>query len=173
MIELVLGGARSGKSALAEQLARESGKNVLYVATATPSDGEMAERIARHRARRPGGWRLLEEPLRLASAIRENTVAGQCIIVDCMTLWLNNLMFMDEGRHLEDEKQAFVELLQGYEEQLILVSNEVGMGIVPMGEISRRFQDESGWLNQAVAGMSDRVILTVAGLPHVLKGERL
>jgi len=173
MKQLILGGARSGKSAIAERLATESGSEVLYIATATSGDGEMAERIVQHRERRPDHWLLAEEPLHLAATLKAQAREGRCILVDCLTLWLTNIMFIDEGRYFKSEMDALLETLPQLTGEIIMVSNEVGMGIVPMGEMSRQFQDESGLLHQNVAVISDRVVLTVAGLPHTLKGEKL
>ncbi|AKH19571.1 bifunctional adenosylcobinamide kinase/adenosylcobinamide-phosphate guanylyltransferase [Sedimenticola thiotaurini] len=175
MKQLILGGARSGKSTLAERLAAESGDNVIYIATAAAeqSDVEMARRIQAHRDRRPDNWLLVEEPLNLAEALREHCGPGHFLIVDCLTLWLSNILLMDEGRHFKQQTTAFLSVLSELTGNLVMVSNEVGLGIVPLGEISRRFQDESGWLHQRVANSCDRVILTVAGLPLTLKGDTL
>ncbi len=172
-MELILGGARSGKSALAERLAQASGMAVTYVATATAGDPEMARRIRRHRTRRPAGWRTLEEPIDLAGVLATEAAADRCILVDCLTLWLSNLLLLDGGVHWPAQRDALLQRLPGLPGRLILVSNEVGLGIVPLGELSRRFQDEAGWLHQTLARDCDRVILTVAGLPQVLKGEQL
>lgn len=173
MKQLILGGARSGKSAIAERLADESGCEVLYIATATVGDGEMEERIRLHRERRPDHWLLAEEPLQLAAILTEQAAEGHCILVDCLTLWLTNIMFMDDGAHFQSEMDKLLEILPDLPGEIIMVGNEVGMGIVPMGEMSRRFQDESGRLHQNIAAICDRVVLTVAGLPHTLKGEAL
>ncbi len=180
---LVLGGARSGKSAYAERLARESGKEVVYVATSRAGDAEMAARIGHHRARRPAHWRTVEEELALAAALRTHCAPGRLVLVDCLTLWLSNLMFCD-GRSWPDvgevvlperfhqERKALLDLLEaGVEGDIVLVSNEVGMGIVPWGAVSRSFADEAGWLNQAVAAAADRAVFVAAGLPLVLKGS--
>lgn len=173
MKQLILGGARSGKSALAERLADESGCEVLYIATATVGDGEMKERIQLHRERRPEHWLLAEEPLNLAVTLKQQAAKGRCILVDCLTLWLTNILFMDDGVHFQKEMDALLETLPTLPGEIIMVGNEVGLGIVPMGEVSRRFQDESGRLHQNIAAICDRVVLTVAGLPHTLKGEAL
>lgn len=179
---LVIGGARSGKSALAERLARDSGKEVVYLATAHAGDGEMGARIAHHRERRPAHWRTVEESLRLAGTLRRECAPGRLVLVDCLTLWLTNLMLSgveplaQTGELVlppgfERERAAFLDLLQSaLPGELVLVSNEVGMGIVPLGALSRRFADEAGRLNQEVAARADRVILVAAGLPLVLKG---
>jgi len=173
--QLILGGARSGKSALAEQLATEVSGNVIYIATAIQQadDPEMLERIQQHRDRRPSTWKLIEEPLNLSVVIQQNQGEGQCLIVDCLTLWLSNLLLLDEGKQFHTQTAALFSVLPEYQGDLILVGNEVGMGIVPMGELSRRFQDESGRLHQQIAALCDRVVFTVAGLPLVMKGEGL
>jgi len=168
MKELILGGARSGKSALAQQRASESGLKVIYIATAQVLDQEMAERIALHRQARPAGWRLVEEPLALAQALQAHAAADRCLLVDCLTLWLNNLLAQSEDRLLL-EKQALLETLPALPGSIILVSNEVGQGIVPVNPLARRFRDEAGWLHQALAQCCERVTLTVAGLPLSLK----
>jgi len=168
MKELILGGARSGKSALAQQRASESGLKVIYIATAQVLDQEMAERIALHRQARPAGWRLVEEPLALAQALQAHAAADRCLLVDCLTLWLNNLLAQSEDRLLL-EKQALLETLPALSGTIILVSNEVGQGIVPVNPLARRFRDEAGWLHQALAQCCERVTLTVAGLPLSLK----
>ena len=169
MKELILGGARSGKSALAERLAAESGLAVAYIATATAGDAEMAERIAHHRARRPAAWAVVEKSVQLAAALQEAAAPGRCLLVDCLTLWLNNVI-ADEDR-FRQERDALLEVLPGLPGRIILVSNEVGMGIVPLGELTRRYCDEAGRLHQDLARLCDRVTLVAAGLPLVLKGN--
>lgn len=168
MKELILGGARSGKSALAQHHALQSGLKVIYIATATAMDEEMTARIARHRKERPSAWKLAEEPLTLANTLQENAAPDHCLIVDCLTLWLSNLLAAEEIR-LEVEKQALLSILPELSGDVILVSNEVGQGIVPANPLARRFRDEAGWLHQAVAQHCERVIFTVAGLPLTLK----
>lgn len=167
--ELILGGVRSGKSRLAEQRAVESGHEVLYIATAQALDGEMAERIEGHRARRPDRWGLVEEPIHLAEALAANAAEGRCLLVECLTLWLTNLLCAEDGGLLARERDALIEILPTLPGTLILVSNETGLGVIPMGELSRRYCDEAGMLHQAVAARCERVTLTVAGLPHLLK----
>jgi adenosylcobinamide kinase/adenosylcobinamide-phosphate guanylyltransferase len=167
--ELILGGSRSGKSALAEQRAQDSGLAVIYLATATAGDTEMAARIAHHQSRRPAHWQLIEEPVYLSQALQQHAAADRCLLVDCLTLWLTNLLCHPNPEFLAQEKNRFLELLPTLPGQIILVSNEVGMGIVPLGELSRRFSDEAGCLNQAVARICERVTLSVAGLPYPLK----
>lgn len=169
MIELILGGARSGKSRLAERHAAESGLAVHYIATGQARDGEMAERIARHKASRPAHWALVEEPLALAGVLRAQAAADRCLLIDCLTLWLSNLLLDADPQRFARERDALLECLADLPGRIILVSNETGLGVVPMGELSRRFVDESGWLHQAVAERAQRVIFTVAGLPMVLK----
>ncbi len=175
-IHLVLGGARSGKSAHAEKLAKESGLPVTYIATAQIYDDEFRARVAHHQARRPKDWHLIEAPHHLTDALETNNHAGvgQCIIVDCLTLWLAQCICPDcappEGVSWEAERENFLATLPELQGEIILVSNEVGMGIVPLGEINRRFQDEQGRLNQAVARIADTVTFVAAGLPLKLKG---
>ena len=167
--ELILGGARSGKSALAERRAAGSGFEVVYVATAAADDDEMAARIVHHRARRPSQWRTVEEPVRLAAVLRAEASSGRCLIVDCLTLWLSNLML---GPGLEPERQDLLRTLCDVSGRVILVSNEVGCGVVPGNALARRFADEQGRLNQALAAACDRVTLVAAGLPLELKDVR-
>lgn len=169
--ELILGGARSGKSALAERLAAKSGLAVVYIATATAGDAEMAERIAHHRSRRPVVWSLVEEPLYLAAALKGAAASDRCLLVDCLTLWLNNVI-ADEAL-FQKERAALLDALPGLPGRVILVSNEVGMGIVPLGELTRRYCDEAGRLHQDLAQLCDRVTLVAAGLPLALKGNPL
>lgn len=181
MRELIIGGARSGKSRLAEQRALESGLRVVYVATARAGDGEMARRIEHHRARRPADWGLVEAPLDLAATLRAQAAPGVCLLVDCLTLWLSNLLFAgDAARQVEageavacprfhGELQALVDTLPRLPGRIILVSNEVGWGVVPMAALSRFFADEQGRLNQRVAAVSEKATLVAAGLPLVLK----
>ncbi|MFI8739552.1 bifunctional adenosylcobinamide kinase/adenosylcobinamide-phosphate guanylyltransferase [Stutzerimonas zhaodongensis] len=173
MIELILGGARSGKSRLAERLAVESGLAVTYIATSQPLDGEMNERIAHHRARRPASWALIEEPLTLASVLREHARADRCLLVDCLTLWLTNLLMLDDLVRLTEEREALLECLADLPGRVLLVSNETGLGVVPLGELTRRYVDEAGLLHQAIAERCQRVVFTVAGLPMTLKGAAL
>ena len=181
MKELILGGARSGKSLLAEQRAHDAGRTVVYLATAQALDGEMARRVAHHRQRRPAAWGCVEETLHLAARLRELAAPDTCVLVDCLTLWLSNLLFAGQAAAqaeagaaiecpvLRDETAALIELLPQLPGRIILVSNEVGWGIVPMHPVSRLFADEQGRLNQRVAAVCDQVTLVAAGLPLVLK----
>ncbi|MCL5043451.1 MAG: bifunctional adenosylcobinamide kinase/adenosylcobinamide-phosphate guanylyltransferase [Gammaproteobacteria bacterium] len=170
MHELILGGARSGKSRHAEMLARATGLPVVYIATAQALDDEMAARIDQHRAQRPADWTLVEEPLALAAALQREAAVGRCLLVDCLTLWLSNLLLVDEPGRLEQETSALLTLLPALPGQVILVSNETGLGVVPMGELSRRYVDAAGHLHQALAAHCQRVTFCVAGLPQLLKG---
>ncbi|HDS1816802.1 TPA: bifunctional adenosylcobinamide kinase/adenosylcobinamide-phosphate guanylyltransferase [Pseudomonas putida] len=173
MRNLILGGARSGKSRLAEQLASDSGLPVTYIATSEPLDGEMNERVRLHRQRRPAEWGLIEEPLALATVLRREAAEGRCLLVDCLTLWLTNLLMLDNEQRLAEERDALLDCLEQLPGTVILVSNETGLGVVPMGELTRRYVDQAGWLHQAVAARCQRVVLTVAGLPLMLKGPAL
>jgi adenosylcobinamide kinase/adenosylcobinamide-phosphate guanylyltransferase len=172
MRELILGGARSGKSALALRRAEAPGRParvVTWLATAEALDAEMAERIARHRAERPAAWHTVEEPVHLAQALRRCCTAEGCVVVDCLTLWLTNLVLSADPALLEREAAAFLEALPALPGELVLVANEVGLGIVPDNPLGRRFRDEAGRLNQAVAALCERVTFVAAGLPLQLK----
>jgi adenosylcobinamide kinase/adenosylcobinamide-phosphate guanylyltransferase len=171
MKTLILGGVRSGKSRLAERLALESGRPVTYIATATAGDAEMASRIAAHRVRRPADWTVIETPLTLAASVQEHARGGGCLIVDCLTLWLTNLLLAGDDGALAREQQALLDALDDLPGDLVMVGNETGMGIVPLGELTRRYCDAAGRLHQDVAARCDRVLLTVAGLPLALKGD--
>ena len=171
MKKLILGGMRSGKSRLAEQHAQASGLPVTYLATATVRDDEMRARIAHHQAQRPDHWQLMEEPLALAAALQRHAAADHCVLVDCLTLWLTNLLCAEDETQLRQEVSALLDVLPTLPGQIILVSNETGMGVVPLGELTRRYCDEAGRLHQAVAQCCEQVILTVAGLPLNLKGQ--
>ena len=173
MLQLILGGARSGKSRLAEKLAAESGCAVTYIATSQPLDGEMNERVRHHRERRPGHWALIEEPIELARILRDNARVDTCLLVDCLTLWLTNLLMLENPQRLTEERDALLQCLGELPGEILFVSNETGMGVVPLGELTRRFVDEAGWLHQALAERCQRVVLTVAGLPLTLKGTAL
>ncbi|MDP2751970.1 MAG: bifunctional adenosylcobinamide kinase/adenosylcobinamide-phosphate guanylyltransferase [Rhodocyclaceae bacterium] len=169
MAELILGGARSGKSTWAEQRAIDSGLSVTVVATAEIRDEEMEKRIRHHRDRRPKEWLCVEEPLHLASALIKHAAPDRCLLVDCLTLWLSNLLLTDR---LEEALPSFLKTLPHLPGRILLVSNEVGMGIVPDNALARQFRDEQGLLNQQVAALCERVTLVVAGLPLELKHWR-
>lgn len=164
---LVLGGVRSGKSRHAERLVLESGLAPVYVATAEALDEEMAARIAEHRARRGATWRTVEEPLDLAGALRRECAPGRAVLVDCLTLWLTNLMVA--GRPVRAEMERLTELLPTLPGMLVLVSNEVGLGVVPTDAMARAFTDHAGWLHQRIARQADLVVFMAAGLPLHLK----
>jgi adenosylcobinamide kinase/adenosylcobinamide-phosphate guanylyltransferase len=174
MLTLILGGARSGKSRLAQQLAAPEGR-VSYVATAQAGqDPEMAARIERHRADRPSSWRTIEEPLALAGAVENAANESDTILVDCLTLWLSNLFWEHRDsapRHVEDAARNELRRLAAAARQchIILVSNELGCGTVPEAAVTRGFRDTHGLVNQWAAQAADQVILTVAGLPLYLK----
>jgi len=181
---LVIGGARSGKSAHAEALAASSGKKLVYIATAQAGDAEMASRIAQHRQQRQqhdGEWTTVEEPLALGAAIVQSSGPDTVVLVDCLTVWLSNLLFSEPRDYPEvgaivppavfaSERQSLLAAIADARGDVILVSNEVGMGVVPQGAISRWFVDEAGRLNQAVAAACDRAVFVAAGLPLILKG---
>jgi adenosylcobinamide kinase/adenosylcobinamide-phosphate guanylyltransferase len=173
-VHLVLGGARSGKSTFAEKLAATSELAVTYIATAQVYDDEFATRIAHHQARRPADWQVIEAPFNLASVLETHATGNSCVIVDCLTLWLAQCICPDcalpETVSWENERAALVKALPNLKGDVILVSNEVGMGIVPLGEINRQFQDEQGRLNQSIATLADKVSFITAGLPIQLKG---
>lgn len=173
-IQFILGGARSGKSRLAEGLAQESGLQVHYIATAENNDTEMDARITQHQYDRPTHWLLTEEPLNLAQAIERAMNTDTCVLVDCLTLWVSNWLCSKQSDQWQGQKQQLLAILQKAADtncQVILVSNEVGHGIVPLGELSRSFVDESGWLHQEVAKIAQRVEFVMAGLPLTLKSK--
>lgn len=182
---LIFGGARSGKSAYAEQLAlrlsAEGGKRVIYLATAAAADSEMQQRIAHHQSRRPADWQTIEQTLALGAAIQEYSQPGTVLLIDCLTVWLSNLLFSTGAEFPEigqitppaifaEQRKEMLDALGQAKGDVILVSNEVGMGIVPMGAISRWFVDEAGRLNQSVAAGCEQVVWVAAGLPLFLKG---
>lgn len=172
MIQLILGGARSGKSRYAEQLAIATKKPVVYIATATASDAEMAERIAHHQQQRPAEWQLRECSLDLIDALIEESQKDQTILVDCLTLWLNNQLFHFPRQDFANLFDALIKSIESSKAEIIFVANEVGLGIIPLGEINRTFVDEAGRLNQRLAQVAERVFFIAAGLPLPLKGER-
>jgi len=181
-VHFIIGGARSGKSRHAEQLAAATQLPVTYIATAQAGDAEMAARIAHHRAHRPAQWATLEAPLLLAQALREAAAPDRAVIVDCLTLWLaNTLLGLHDARAGEEpgppvlsplfaqQRAALLDCLPQLPGRIIVVSNEIGLGVVPMGAITRLFMDEAGRLNQAVAALATQATLMVAGLPMPLK----
>ena len=177
--ELILGGARSGKSREAERRAAGSGLAVTVIATAEALDDEMAARIRRHQADRPAGWRTVEAPLALADALRREAAPDRCLVVDCLTLWVTNLLIdaghlppgadADELPRFRRERERLLATLPALPGRILLVANEVGLGLVPETQLGRLFRDEAGRLNQAVATLCKRVVFVAAGLPLVLK----
>jgi adenosylcobinamide kinase / adenosylcobinamide-phosphate guanylyltransferase len=166
---LILGGVRSGKSRYAGELAAAHGHAVTVIATGAAQDEEMAARIEAHRASRPAQWSVVEEPLRLAAALRAAAAPRGVIVVDCLTLWLSNLLCLEDEDLMQRECASLIETLPALGADCILISNEVGFGIIPASALARRFGDEAGALHQRLAQLCDRVILMVAGLPLTLK----
>jgi adenosylcobinamide kinase / adenosylcobinamide-phosphate guanylyltransferase len=165
---LVVGGQRSGKSRYAERLVAESGLARVYLAIATAGDGEMAERIDTHRRRRGGvTWRTIEEPLDIAAVLALESHPGTVVLVECLTLWLSNLM--GAGRDIDIATDGLVTALEQAAGPVVLVSNEVGAGIMPDNALARRYADALGVLNQRIAAVATRVVLVVAGQPLLLK----
>lgn len=167
-VTLVLGGAASGKSAHAETLAAQSSPRAVYIATAEALDAEMDEKIEAHRARRGRAWETVEAPLEVAAAIVRHDGPDASILVDCLTLWLSNLL--GEGRDAAAETDALVAVLSRLEGRIVLVSNELGLGLVPENALARSFRNLQGMLNQRVAAAADDVVFVAAGLPLALKG---
>lgn len=166
-ITLVLGGARSGKSRHAEELAIATQKTLIYIATAQFSDEEMRERIDIHQSTRGNNWTTIEAPIDIVATLKENQ--GNTILIDCLTLWINNLLFHFPHASIEDRVTDLLAALKNYQGNIFLVSNEVGLGIIPIGEVSRRFVDESGRMNQRIAAIADKVIFMVSGIPMQIK----
>lgn len=175
-IVLVTGGARSGKSRWAErEAARLGGANVTYVATAEPRDAEMGRRIAAHRAERPAGWATMEEPLDVPRAL--TSAATEVVLLDCLTLWVSNLMSLDgddaapapADERLRAAMEALLTAAAARAGTLLIVTNEVGLGIVPDNELARTYRDLLGWANARIAAEADRVLLMVAGLPVTVR----
>ena len=170
MLTLILGGVRSGKSRMAERLAAGFSGQIVYLATAEAKDVEMQERIALHQTHRPEHWKTIEEPIHLAKALSEHGTAENVVIVDCLTLWITNLLLADERFKMgRDEIEALITELKRERRNLVLVSNETNSGVVPMDALSRRFCDEIGVLHQTLAALADNVILMVAGIPTWVK----
>ncbi|MEC9343176.1 MAG: bifunctional adenosylcobinamide kinase/adenosylcobinamide-phosphate guanylyltransferase [Pseudomonadota bacterium] len=168
-VTLVLGGARSGKSRFAEDLVEESGLDAVYVATGQAFDDEMAARIAEHRARRGEAWRTVEAPLDLAGALAAQDGPGRVLLVDCLTLWVSNLMM--EEADVAAAGEALAETLGTVQAPVVLVSSEVGLGIVPDNAMARAYRDHAGRLNQRIAALANQVFFIAAGLPMVLKPD--
>ena len=166
-VTLVLGGARSGKSRYAEWMVENAASGGTYCATAEAGDVEMAERIAAHRARRGPFWRTVEEPLALAPVIATETTPERPLLIDCLTLWLSNLLLA--AKPIDEEADMLCSALRLAAGPVVLVANEVGMGLVPQTPLGRQFRDAAGRLNQQVAALADRVVFIAAGLPLLLK----
>ncbi|EPF71916.1 bifunctional adenosylcobinamide kinase/adenosylcobinamide-phosphate guanylyltransferase [Acinetobacter rudis] len=171
MLQFVLGGARSGKSRYAQKIAEQLSKPVVYIATAQALDEEMQQRIVHHQQQRPAEWQLIESPLYLADNLAKIDQQGQVILVDCLTLWMSNLLLDSDPNMQSMQCEKLLSTLIQLNSDVILVSNETGLGVVPMGQLSRQFIDESGRLHQQIAQLADTVTFCVAGLPMRLKGE--
>lgn len=168
-IILITGGARSGKSQYAERRAVEMGGRPLYVATAEANDEEMAHRIAEHRKRRGTQWRTIEEPLELAEALLAERSTTDCALVDCLTLWISNLLIRRDDKYASKKVEELIDKLPQLDFHLLFVTNEVGSGIVPDSPLARKFRDLAGWTNQRMAQAANEVILMVAGVPIIAK----
>ena len=166
---LITGGARSGKSNYAEMRAAELGRRRLYVATAEAKDEEMTQRIAEHRKRRGKVWATIEEPVELSSALLAQRGQTDCALVDCLTLWLSNLLLQRDAQYAEKKVQELMAVLPRLDFHVVLVTNEVGWGIVPENVLARQFRDLAGWANQRIAATANEVVLTVAGIPMIVK----
>ncbi|VAW97236.1 Adenosylcobinamide kinase / Adenosylcobinamide-phosphate guanylyltransferase [hydrothermal vent metagenome] len=177
MKTLVLGGVRSGKSNYAEQLVLNSQLQAVYIATATAGDPEMADRILKHQQQRGSHWQNIEEPVKLLDTLQSSVNHKSYVLVDCLTLWLSNLLLIDYPESqdkivaIEKKIHGLCQLIKTLDGDVVFVSNEVGLGIVPMGELSRQFCDLAGVLHQQLAAQCDRVILMVAGIPQIIKNE--
>lgn len=165
---LILGGARSGKSRYGEELILSSGLNPIYLATGRALDQEMEDRIHVHQERRGKEWETVEEPLALPDALKETAHPGRAILVDCLTMWVTNLMMA--GADVQKESDALVAVLPKLETPVVFVSDEVGLGIIPDNKLAREFRDLAGLVNQKLAAHCDEAIFIAAGLPMVLKG---
>jgi adenosylcobinamide kinase/adenosylcobinamide-phosphate guanylyltransferase len=168
-IILITGGARSGKSQYAERRSLEMSGRPLYVATAEAKDAEMIQRIAEHRQRRGNHWRTIEEPLELTEALLTQRGKTDCVLVDCLTLWISNLLIQHDDKYASEKVEELIEKLPQLNFHLVFVTNEVGWGIVPDNPLARQFRDLAGWTNQQVAQMANEVILMVAGIPIITK----
>ena len=168
-IIVVTGAARSGKSRYAERRSRELGEKLLYIATAEGRDDEMSERIADHQRRRGGEWITIEEPLELTEALTAQDGKIDCALVDCLTLWMSNLLIARDGQHALEKVEQLLDTMPRLRFSTIFVTNEVGWGIVPDNPLARKFRDLSGWTNQRIAEAAHEVVLMVAGVPMIIK----
>jgi adenosylcobinamide kinase/adenosylcobinamide-phosphate guanylyltransferase len=166
-ITLVLGGTRSGKSNFAQSLAEESNRQLVYIATAEAFDEEMSDRIARHKQDRGSRWTTVEEPLDIAAVITAHSNQETTLLIDCLTIWLSNVMLA--GQDVAAAVDGLAQALSRASASIVLVSNEVGSGIVPESTLGRQFRDEAGWMNQRIAAAAEDVALITAGLPLWLK----
>ncbi|MBW1999578.1 MAG: bifunctional adenosylcobinamide kinase/adenosylcobinamide-phosphate guanylyltransferase [Deltaproteobacteria bacterium] len=169
---LVLGGARSGKSSWALKYVEERYHSYVFLATARVQDEEMAERVRLHKKSRGLEWGLLEEPLEVAEAIGTKCADYDCVLIDCATIWLSNVMIEKGDKEVLNYGKVFLEALAERKQAIVIVSNEVGMGVVPDHPLGRRFRDHAGFMNQEIAKMADKVVFMVAGLPMFLKRDR-
>ena len=172
-IMFIIGGCRSGKSTYALQTAEKvPAQRKIYIATCVPQDDEMKQRVAMHQTARSKSWTTVEEPLRLPEAIVQNSRRADVIVIDCLTLWVNNLLMeTDDEKQIEETISQLIDTLDKATGQIVIVSNEVGAGIVPENRLARQYRDIMGLANQAVAKTADKVIWMVAGIPVVVKGE--
>jgi adenosylcobinamide kinase/adenosylcobinamide-phosphate guanylyltransferase len=168
-IILVTGGARSGKSKYAEQRAAVLGRRRLYVATAEAKDEEMAQRIAEHKRRRGDEWTTIEEAVELSGALLAQRGRTDCALVDCLTLWLSNLLLRRDTKYAEEKIEELLKMLPRLDFHIVLVTNEVGWGIVPDNPLGRQFRDLAGWTNQRIAAAANEIVLLVAGMPMIVK----
>jgi len=171
MMRLILGGIRSGKTRLAEKLAADTGLPVVYIATANAGDSEMSSRINKHKERRNSQWLTIEEEINLASTIQEFAINSNCVIVDCLTLWMTNLLLQLTESDVKTQQARLIEVLKTVESPVFLVSNETNSGIIPMDALSRRFCDEIGVLHQQLGQIANEVIFMIAGMPHLIKSS--
>ena len=171
-IVFVIGGCRSGKSSYALQTAEQMpGDRKTYIATCVPQDEEMAKRVAKHQKERSRKWTTVEEPLHLPETIEAISPQADVLLVDCLTLWMSNLLLKTgDEEQIEESMSRFIDALEKAPNPIVLVSNEVGTGIVPENQLARQFRDITGWVNQAVAKCADQVVWMVAGIPVVVKG---
>ncbi|MDO6777214.1 bifunctional adenosylcobinamide kinase/adenosylcobinamide-phosphate guanylyltransferase [Shewanella sp. 10N.286.52.C2] len=176
MKQLIIGGARSGKSKMAQNYASQWQSNtqgeVIVIVTAQNKDGAMAKRIAHHQANRPPHWQTVESHLALASTLQRHSQADNLIMVDCLTLWLSNVLLHDAEQSTNQYpvmKRQLIDTIKALSGEIVLIGNEVGQGVVPMGALCREFVDQSGWLHQSIAECVDKVTVSIAGLPMVIK----
>ncbi|REG79520.1 bifunctional adenosylcobinamide kinase/adenosylcobinamide-phosphate guanylyltransferase [Marinomonas pollencensis] len=169
MKHLVLGGVRSGKSAFAEKQVLATGLAVHYIATSQVWDEEMASRVAKHQQGRPAEWQLIEEPLALADTLARLNDKENVLIIECVSLWISNLLCLEDEARLVAETNAFLKAVDAFQGSLVIVSSEVGLGIMPINKLARRFGDEIGTMNQKLANLTERVTFVAAGLPMPLK----